>query len=223
MAADKSAHTFLFADLAGFTAMTEAMGDESAAELAERFCDQVEGLAPEFGSVAIKRIGDAVMLRSDHAEQAVRLGIRIAHEIGDSHYLPTVRVGMHTGEAVERAGDWFGATVNLAGRVSAEASGSEVLLTEATRKHAGALEGIEFRDRGRRQLRNIADPVSLYLAAPEGERSGAGLPIDPVCRMAVDPQHSAGSLNHEGTTYHFCSLECVGRFAAHPDRYAGNA
>jgi adenylate cyclase len=213
-------HTFLFADLAGFTAMTEAMGDESAAELAERFCDQVEELAPEYGAVAIKRIGDAVMLHSGSAQEGVRLGLWIAHDIGDSHYFPTVRVGMHTGEAVERGGDWFGGTVNLAARVSAEASGSEVLLTETTRQGAGTVEGVEFRDRGRRELRNIAEPVSLFLAAREGELSGADLPIDPVCRMAVDPEHGAGSLTHDGTTYHFCSLECIGKFAANPDHYA---
>jgi len=214
------AHTFLFADLAGFTAMTEAMGDESAAELAARFCDQVESLAPEYDAVAIKRMGDAVMLRSDDAARAVRFGLRIAHGIGDSHYLPTVRVGMHTGDAVERDGDWFGGAVNLAARVSAEASGSEVLLTDATRESAGRLEGIELQDRGRRTLRNIAAPVSLYLAMREGERSREGLPIDPVCRMAVDPEHSAGTLTHEGARYHFCSLACVTKFATHPERYS---
>lgn len=216
------AHTFLFADLAGFTAMTEAMGDESAAELAGRFSEQVEGLAPEHDAVAIKRIGDAIMLRSESAQQAVRLGLRIAHGIGDSHFLPTVRVGMHTGEAVERDGDWFGGAVNLAARVSAEASGSEVLLSETTRQAAGTLMGVEFRDRGRRALRNIEEPVSLYEAMPEGARTGGALPIDPVCRMAVDPEHSAGALTHDGATFHFCSLACVSKFAANPDRYADN-
>ena len=213
-------HTFLFADLAGFTTMTEAMGDESAAERADRFCEQVEGLAPEYEAVAIKRIGDAVMLRAASPSQAVRLGLRIAHEIGDSHYLPTVRVGMHSGEAVERGGDWFGSAVNVAARVSAEASGSEVLLSEATRDGAGEIEGVEFRDRGRRALRNVSEPVSLYLAVLKGAQSGEGLPIDPVCRMAVDPDHSAGTLTHEGAAYHFCSLACVSKFAANPERYA---
>jgi class 3 adenylate cyclase len=220
MAANESTPTFLFADLAGFTAMTEAMGDESAAELAGRFSRQVEELAPAHDAVAIKRIGDAIMLRAASAEQAVRLGLRIAHGIGDSHYLPTVRVGMHSGTAVERDGDWFGGAVNLAARVSAEASGSEVLLTEATREGAGTLPGIEFQERGRRALRNIEEPVALFVAVSQGSRTGEGLPIDPVCRMAVDPQHAAGTLIHSETTYHFCSLKCASKFAANPERYA---
>ena len=38
--------------------------------------------------------------------------------------------------------------------------------------------------------------------------------------MAVDPDHSAGRLSHEGVEYHFCSLACAGKFAAAPERYA---
>jgi adenylate cyclase len=214
-------HTFLFADLAGFTAMTEAMGDEPAVEVAGEFCDRVGSVAPDFGAEPIKPIGDAVMLRADDAEPAIRFGLHIAHEVGDTHFLPTVRVGMHTGPAIERGGDWFGATVNVAARVSSEASGSEVLLTETTREAAGHVDGIELRERGRRQLRNLAEPITLYVAVREGQRSGEGLPLDPVCRMAVDPADGAGRLVHEGTEYHFCSVTCAAQFAAEPDRYAG--
>jgi adenylate cyclase len=217
----RAEHTFLFADLAGFTALTEAMGDEDAATLAQEFCAQLEALAPDYGAEPIKSIGDAVMLRADDAEKAIRLGLRITHGVGETHFFPTVRVGMHTGPAVERDGDWYGGAVNLAARVSGEASGSEVLLTDATRREAGELDGVELRDRGRRELRNVAEPVSLYAAVLEGEETAEGLPIDPVCRMAVDPAHSAGQLLHEGTEYHFCSLACVTKFAAAPDLYAG--
>lgn len=209
-------HTFLFADLAGFTAMTEAMGDEQAADLAGEFCDRLESTAPEFGAEPIKRIGDAVMLRFEQAEDAIRFGLHVAHEVGDSHYFPTVRVGMHTGEAIERSGDWFGSTVNLAARVSGEASGSEVLLTEATREAAGTVTGAQLMERGRRAMRNVTEPVVLYAAIPEGHKSEAGLPIDPVCRMAVDPGRAAGTLTYEGASYYFCSLDCARIFAGDP-------
>lgn len=82
------AHTFLFADLAGFTAMTEAMGDESAAELACEFAEQVELVASDFDAESVKRIGDAVMLRAAEAGPAIGLGLQIANEVGESHYLP---------------------------------------------------------------------------------------------------------------------------------------
>jgi class 3 adenylate cyclase len=215
------ANTFLFADLAGFTALTEAMGDEEAAELVGRFCSSVDELLPDHGGEAVKSIGDALMIRADHPGQGVRLGLRIVNEIGGRHFFPTARVGMDTGRAVQREGDWFGATVNTAARVSGVAAGGEVLLTEATRRSAGPIEGVELREHGRRSLRNVAEPVVLYQAVQEGESTKAGLPIDPVCRMAVDPGHSAGSLIHEGVEYHFCSLRCAGAFAAAPERYGG--
>jgi YHS domain-containing protein len=41
--------------------------------------------------------------------------------------------------------------------------------------------------------------------------------------MAVDPEHAAGALVHEGVEYHFCSLDCARQFAAAPQRYGGVA
>jgi class 3 adenylate cyclase/YHS domain-containing protein len=219
MAERPSEHTFLFADLAGFTAMTEAMGDESAVEVAAEFCDELESLAPQFDAEVIKAIGDAVMVRADQAGAAIRFGLDIVNVVGERHFFPAIRVGMHTGPAIERDRDWFGASVNLAARVSAEASASEVLLTEGTQHEAGNLERIELREHGRRELRNVSEPVTLYIAVAEGQQTEAGFPIDPVCRMAVDPAHAAGQLLHEGIEYRFCSLSCAARFAAEPGRY----
>ena len=222
MAESSPAHTFLFADLAGFTALTEAMGDEDAAGLVSDFVEEVRALLADHGAEQIKAIGDALLIRAERADRAVELGARIVQDVGGRHYFPAVRVGMHTGPAVERNGDWFGHTVNIAARVSAEASGGEVLLTEATRSAAGCVERIEFRERGRRQLRNIAEPLLLFAAVREGASAGGGLPIDPVCRMAVDPAHAAGRLTYEASAYYFCSLDCVHKFAAEPERYAAS-
>jgi adenylate cyclase len=212
--------TFVFADLSGFTALTEAHGDEQAADLVGGFCGAVRRLLADHQAQEVKTIGDAVMLRSADAAAAIRLGLCIVHDVGAQHGFPLVRVGMHTGPAVEREGDWFGATVNLAARVSAAAAGGEALLTAATRDAAGEVEEVELRERGRWSFRNVTEPVPVYAAVRQGARSAAGLPIDPVCRMAVDPWHSAGRLTHEGVEYCFCSLGCAGPFARHPARYA---
>ena len=130
---------------------------------------------------------------------------------------------MHSGPAVPRAGDWFGATVNLAARVAAAASGSEVLLTEATRQAAGPLAGVELHERGRGLFKNVAEPVDLYAATRVGTESATGLPIDPVCRMAVEPAHSAGRLAYDAVKYTFCSLRCANLFSGDPRRYAAHA
>jgi adenylate cyclase len=215
-------HSFLFADLSGFTVLTEVHGDEEAADLVEEFVAEVRALLPEHRAEEVKCIGDAVMIRCDDATQAVRLGVRIVTEIGERHGFPMVRVGINTGSAVERAGDWFGATVNLAARVAGAAVGGEALITEATRTSAEPLEQVRVVERGRRMLKNLAEPVRLYAATAEGELASDGFPIDPVCRMAVDPSHSAGSLRHAGIEYFFCSLACARAFASDPARHVAD-
>jgi adenylate cyclase len=181
----------------------------------------VHGLLPPRGAERVKTIGDAVMLRCADPGEALRLGLAISEEVGRRHGFPSVRVGMHTGSAVERDGDWFGAAVNLAARVSDAAAGGEVLLTAATRRAAGDLPGVVVHERGRRELRNVAEPVELFAAHREGRHSPAGLPIDPVCRMAVDPEHEAGRVRHEGVEYHFCSMDCIRAFVTAPERHTG--
>lgn len=211
--------TFLFADLAGFTALTEAHGDEQAADLVAGFCRAVRGLLPTYHGEEVKAIGDAVMVRVPNAADAVRLGLAVIEDARQRPRFPVVRVGMHTGPAVERDGDWFGAAVNLAARVAAAAKGDEVLLTADTRAAAGSVAGVEFETRGRERFRNVAEPVELHRAWHAGA-SRAGLAIDPVCRMAIAPEHCAGHLQHENRDYCFCSLECAAAFARDPGRYA---
>jgi adenylate cyclase len=211
--------TFLFADLSGFTALTEVHGDEQAADLVGGFCAAVRRLLADHQAHEVKTIGDALMLRAGDAAAAIQLSLTIVHDVGAQHGFPLVRVGMHTGPAVERERDWFGATVNLAARVSAVAAGGEALLTATTRAAAGQVDGVELRERGRWAFRNVGAPVQVYAAVRQGARNSSGLPIDPVCRMAVDPWHSAGRLTHQGVEYCFCSLRCAGAFAQHPSSY----
>ena len=185
----------------GFTALTEVHGDEQAADLAGEFGASVRALLPDHGAEAIKSIGDALMLRCERADAAIELGVRIVNEVGRQHGFPVIRVGMHTGSAAERDGDWFGSTVNLAARISGQAGGNQVLLSEATRDAAADLERVSLQERGRRTMRNVSEPVLLFEAVGEGLRSDEGLPIDPVCRMAVDPESAAGTLRHDGVEY----------------------
>jgi adenylate cyclase len=210
--------TFLFADIAGYTALTEAHGDVDASELATAFCSELSGIATARGGEVVKTIGDAVMVRHDDPAEAVELGVVAAHEVLAGHGFPAVRVGMHHGPALARDGDWFGATVNLAARVAALAAGGEVLVTDAVRQEARELATVRFEPRGERRVRNVARPVPLYAAVPPNRRTD-GHHLDPVCRMLVDEQHEAGSLRHGGVVYRFCSLECAGRFSRDPEAY----
>jgi adenylate cyclase len=129
---------------------------------------------------------------------------------------------MDTGPAVERERDWFGTTVNLAARLSGLAGGGEGLLSEATRvAGAGPLRDVELRERCRQELRNVAEPVLVSAVVRAGAPGAEGLPIDPVCRMAVDPGCCAGTLRYAGAVYHFCSLACAQVSQRHRNAYAG--
>jgi adenylate cyclase len=173
--------TFIFADIAGFTALTEAHGDQQAADLVAEFCGAVRAELPASGGSQVKSIGDALMRRIPDPAAAIRLGLRIANGIMRDHGAPAVRVGLHHGPALERDGDYFGATVNLAARVSGQAVGGEVLLTANTAALAGELDGVLYESRGRRQLRNVHEPVELVAAVAADVKAARRMAIDPVC------------------------------------------
>jgi hypothetical protein len=137
----------------------------------------VRGLLAEHQAHEVKAIGDALMIRAVDAAAAIRLSLCIVHDVGAQHGFPLVRVGMHTGPAVEREGDWFGATVNLAARVSAAAAGGEALLTETTRAASGDVEGVELRERGRWSFRNVGGLLNMYAAVRQGRAA------PPACRL----------------------------------------
>jgi adenylate cyclase len=212
--------TFLFADLAGFTALTEVHGDEVAADAVSDFCRDVRELLPEFEAEQVKSIGDAVMVRVPEASSAIELAVRLIGEVGTRHGSLAVRVGAHTGPAVHRDGDWFGAAVNLTARVAAVADRGEILMTEVTRSAAGgALSTYEVEKRPGQTFKNIAEPVTVYALTLASQPDLADLPIDPVCRMAVDPSEAVERRVHDGVEVYFCSAECAAVFARHPERY----
>ena len=154
-------HTFLFADLVGFTALSIEQGDERAAEVATRFQREVRVLADRHGAKVVKSLGDGAMLCAEDAGDAVRVGLELANGLDG---LPPVRVGVNTGPAVERDGDYFGSTVNLAARLSQAARGGEVLLTDSTRA-AARRRGPRLEQRGERTFRNAPHPVVVYAAS----------------------------------------------------------
>ncbi len=214
--------TFVFADLAGFTALTEVHGDERAAVLATEFCARIRDRVPNFGGEVVKTIGDAALIRCEDPGAAVRLGLSVLEDEGERLEFPAVRIGMHSGVAIEREGDWFGSTVNVAARVVAVAAAGEVVLTQATFDLAAELEDVVFERLGSRTFKNVSDPVVLFRASRRGAHIGK-VTVDPVCRMRIADQEWIGSLSFEGRIFRFCSTDCAGRFAADPKRYADDA
>ncbi|MBI2169644.1 MAG: YHS domain-containing protein [Actinobacteria bacterium] len=209
-------HTFAFVDLAGFTALTEAHGDEDAVALLTRF-EKLVATSLGDDDILVKTIGDAVMVAAPSPDSGLSFTVRLFEASHGEPDFPVLRAGLHHGPAVERNGDWFGASVNLAARVAAQAHAGQTLVTD-TVVPAAHDAGIEVVDLGEFDLRNIAEPVHLWevLASPAHDQAG----VDPVCRMRVWREESAGRLRHQNADYWFCSLDCAAQFAADPARFS---
>lgn len=200
----------VFADLAGFTALTEAHGDQDAAGLAARFYALARGcLAPPV--TLVKTIGDAVMLASPDPAAAVAAARAIVAAVAAEPDFPEVRVGVHVGPAVARDGDFFGATVNLAARVASHARGGQIVGTRALLEHLpGDLPTTAL---GEVRFKNVSQPVAVYALETRTARTC------PVCRMHLGATTGVPADRYHGTTYDFCSEACAHRFHAHPEDF----
>ncbi|HEY1590290.1 MAG TPA: adenylate/guanylate cyclase domain-containing protein [Solirubrobacteraceae bacterium] len=160
-----SIHTFLFADLVGFTALAELEGDDRALEVVLALQRRVRGLLEEHSAEQVKTIGDGLMLRCSDPRGAILLGLRLIEQINGDNGVPPVRVGIHTGPALANDGDWYGRAVNVAARLCAVAPGGEVMVSDSTREAAGALPDIDWGERELHWLRNVSEPVGTYLVS----------------------------------------------------------
>ena len=152
-----------FADLAGYTRLTEEAGEEEAVTAVERFIEAVEHTLPEDARV-IKTIGDEVMVvGGDPAALADwAVGFQELHR-----ERPLPRIGMHYGATLYRDGDYFGREVNTAARVAARAGGGEVLVTRPVVDAAGA--HLRFEEIGEVRLKGFSFATELFLARPPEE------------------------------------------------------
>ena len=153
-----------FADLAGYTRLTEEAGEEEAVDAVERFIEDVEVTLPE-GARVIKTIGDEVMIVGADAGAVVDWAVGFQRLVADRRPLP--RIGLHYGPTLYRDGDYYGREVNLAARVAARAAGGEVLVTRPVVDLAG--RHLEFERIGEVRLKGFAHATELFLARPAGD------------------------------------------------------
>src|SRR5256714_13699486 len=137
--------TIAFADLAGYTKMTEEQGDEEAVSAVERFIESVEATLPEDARI-IKTVGDEVMIVGSSVASLTdwAVGFQALYD-----QRPQPRIGVHYGETVYRDGDYYGREVNLAARVAARAAGGEGLVTRAVGDAASPHLGFDLIGEGR--------------------------------------------------------------------------
>ncbi|MGI8513200.1 MAG: adenylate/guanylate cyclase domain-containing protein [Solirubrobacteraceae bacterium] len=147
-----------FADLAGYTRLTEEQGEEQAVDAVERFVEAVENTLPDDARV-IKTIGDEVMVVG--SDPAALTDWAVGFQTLQVER-PLPRIGIHHGETLYRDGDYYGREVNQAARVAARAAGGEVLVTRPVVQAAGP--HLEFEPIGEVRLKGFSSPTELFLA-----------------------------------------------------------
>jgi adenylate cyclase len=154
--------TFLFADLVGYSALTERCGDVAGARVAGEFARAMTRLSREHGARYVKSIGDAAMISAPTPAQAVALAVRAVEEVGTRPDLLPLRVGVHTGSAVQVGDDWYGHAVNVAARLVDEARPNEGLVSRVTQAAAAEEQQSLLTRRGELTFRGLAQPVEVW-------------------------------------------------------------
>jgi predicted ATPase len=154
--------TFLFTDVEGSTRRWEVDADGMRKALAAH--DNVLRCAIEsHGGFLLKHTGDGVCAAFSSPRSAVDAAVDAQRALE----LP-VRMGLATGEAEHRDGDYFGAVLNRASRVMAAGHGGQILLADST---AGLLSGVDLIKLGPRRLRDVPMPVGVFQVQAEGLRT----------------------------------------------------
>jgi predicted ATPase len=154
--------TFLFTDVEGSTRRWEADAGAMRAALAAH--DLVlRGAIEAHGGWLFKHTGDGVCATFASPRSAVDAAVAAQRELE----LP-VRMGLATGEAELREGDYFGAVLNRAARVMAAGHGGQILLADST---AGLLSGVDLIDLGPRRLRDLSTAIGVFQVRAAGLRT----------------------------------------------------
>ena len=154
--------TFLFTDVEGSTRRWETDPDAMRAALAAHD-ETLKQTVAAYRGWLFKHTGDGVCAAFSSPHAAVDAAVAAQRGL----QLP-VRMGIATGEAELRGGDYFGAVLNRAARVMAAGHGGQILLDGVT---AGLLVGADLMALGPRRLRDIARPVELFQVLATGLRS----------------------------------------------------
>lgn len=141
-----------FADITGYTALSETATSEDLATLLNAFESAAYDAVAAVDGRVVKFIGDAVMYVTPHAASAVDVAIRLAK--------PPVRAGVAYGLLLAQDGDYFGPPVNLAARLVGIAEPGQVLVSHDAAQRLD--ERHETEPLAPRELRGIADPVTPY-------------------------------------------------------------
>lgn len=126
--------TLMFTDIVDSTVINQVLGDRAWLEMLRKHDQLISAAADSHGGEVVKRMGDGSMLAFPSARRAVSCAIEIrsgiAAAMGELDPPIRIRIGLHVGEPLRDADDFFGSAVNFAARVSAAARPGEILVSD---------------------------------------------------------------------------------------------
>lgn len=160
LAADDGTLTIFFSDIENSTALNEDMGDRSWLKVLEAHDRVVRKEVERNSGYVVKSQGDGFMVAFGAATEGLRSAAEIQRRLKDPPRSLrgkkiAVRIGVHTGEALERGGDLFGRNVALAARVADQATGGEILVTDPVSEAVGDEEDLAFGESREVELKGL--------------------------------------------------------------------
>jgi class 3 adenylate cyclase len=207
---------FLIADLSGYTALTEAHGNISAAQIVKRYIEIVQECLYKDAQI-VETVGDEVLIVGNDAATIIQLALNLRDKVEKEPNFPSVHIGIHAGSVLQQEGQYFGSAINIASRVAAHARADQILCTNSVIEVLRKMTTIKYRALGKVFFKNVIDPIVLFEIA--NDRLDKDTVTDLVCRMRVKPDTAPARIPYNGQTYFFCSFECARAFVSRPDRY----
>jgi len=163
-----------FADMVGFTMLSQHLGDVELAAVVARFEELAHDTVVALGGRVVKMIGDEVMFVVPTATGAAQIGLSLAEAYADDDLLSDVRVALATGPVLVKDGDFYGPVVNLASRLVNVAHPGTVLISDEFRE-ALAEEGATDIDTRPLRTRNLKDlgRIQMWKLVRAGTAPGA--------------------------------------------------
>jgi adenylate cyclase len=152
-----------FVDIVGFTRLGEQIPPEDLGELVRKFERSVEA-ATEPPVRLVKTIGDAAMLVAPTPKPVLDTVLDLVEVSRDGEELPLLRGGLASGEALQRAGDYYGRPVNLASRLTSFARRGSVVASKDV--HDAVPDGYAWSFAGNRRFKGLGDEVPVYRVRP---------------------------------------------------------
>jgi class 3 adenylate cyclase len=156
--------TILFTDIEGSTHLTERLGDDAWIGVLREHNEIVRAQAAAHSGFEVKSQGDGFMLAFASARDAIRCAVGIQLAMADRDPAAEqlrVRIGLHTGEPVREADDFYGKAVILASRIAAEARGSEILVSSLVRDLTGSSGEFSFEAPTDAELKGLSGMYQL--------------------------------------------------------------